>query len=68
VLLGLGFRNFSVDPVTVPYLAMTVAATRIDRAAALAEAVCAAQRSGEVSTMLDVPGWSASAQRGDGDG
>jgi phosphoenolpyruvate-protein kinase (PTS system EI component) len=68
VLLGLGFRNFSVDPVSVPYLAQTVAATHIGKAAALAEAVCAAQRSSEVSTTLGVPGWSASAQRGDSDG
>jgi phosphoenolpyruvate-protein kinase (PTS system EI component) len=68
VLLGLGFRNLSVDPVTVPYLAQIVAATRVSTAAALADAVCAAQRSSEVSTMLEVPAWSASAQRGDSDG
>jgi phosphoenolpyruvate-protein kinase (PTS system EI component) len=59
VLLGLGFRNFSVDPVTVPYLAQAVAVTRVSEAAALADAACAAQRSSEISTMLGVPGWSA---------
>ena len=59
VLLGLGFRNFSVDPVTVPYLALTVAATRVSEATTLADSVCAAQRSCEVVTLLGVPGWVA---------
>jgi phosphoenolpyruvate-protein kinase (PTS system EI component) len=59
VLLGLGFRSFSVDPVTVPYLAQTVAATRVSEAATLADAACAAKRSSEISTMLGVPEWSA---------
>lgn len=59
VMLGLGFRNFSVDPVTVPYLAQTVAATRVRAAAALADAVCAAHRSAEVCAMLGAPPWSA---------
>ncbi len=59
VMLGLGFCNFSVDPVTVPYLAQTVAATRVSAAAALADAVCAAHRSAEVCSMLGAPRWPA---------
>lgn len=40
VLLGLGFRAFSVDAGLVPYLAQTVQATRISEAQKLAEKVC----------------------------
>ncbi len=55
VMLGLGYRAFSVDPVYVPYLAQTVAHTRIDAAVELASAVCTATTSQAVREILGLP-------------
>lgn len=52
VLLGLGYRSFSVDAVFLPYLATAVQRTRIDPARSLAEDVCRAPGSGEVRGRL----------------
>ena len=52
LLLGLGFRVFSVDPVFIPWLAATVVRLDITRAAVLADAVCEARSSGEVRALL----------------
>lgn len=43
VLLGLGFRAFSVDAALVPYLAQTIQSTSISEAEQLAEKVCQAR-------------------------
>jgi phosphoenolpyruvate-protein kinase (PTS system EI component) len=53
LLLGLGFRVFSVDPVFIPYLAETVARTDTARARTLAEQVCAAPSSREARFALE---------------
>lgn len=52
VLLGLGFRVFSVAPVMIPYLAKTVNETDPAEAAALAHRVCSATDSQQVRELL----------------
>ena len=52
VLLGLGYRAFSVDAVFIPWLAATLGETRIDRARDLAESVCRAADSAAVRDRL----------------
>jgi phosphoenolpyruvate-protein kinase (PTS system EI component) len=54
VLLGLGFRVFSVDSVFIPYLARTVACTRIGDVEALAGRVCAAADSLRVCEVMGI--------------
>lgn len=52
VFLGLGYRNFSVDPVMLPWLAETVRRVDVTRAVQLAQAVCAADRPEAVKRLL----------------
>ncbi len=52
LLLGLGYRVFSVDPVFIPWLGATVARLDTSRAAMLADTVCAARTSDEVRWLL----------------
>lgn len=52
VLIGLGYRAFSVDPVMLPWLAQRVRLTDSGAAAALAKALCDARRSAEVRALL----------------
>jgi len=52
VLLGMGFRVFSVAPVKIPYLAKTVNEINLPKAQALARQVCEAKRSNEVRGLL----------------
>ncbi len=59
VLLGLGYRAFSVDVSLIPYLARSVETTSVEAATTLAQQVCAARTSREVTDLLGV-----SAQRG----
>lgn len=54
VLLGLGYRTFSVDVAHAGYLARNVAAQSVADARDLATAVCAAKSSREVADLLDV--------------
>jgi phosphoenolpyruvate-protein kinase (PTS system EI component) len=54
VLLGLGYRVFSVDVAHIPYLARTVGAHSSAACQTLAGAVCAAGSSREVADLLDV--------------
>ena len=51
-LLGLGFRNFSVDPIMIPWLAQTVHQVNTKRASELAQKVCLAQTAREVKQFL----------------
>ena len=51
-LLGMGFRNFSVDPAMLPWLAESVRRTDTTRAADLAKAACQADRPEEVRRLL----------------
>jgi len=54
VLLGLGYRLFSVDVAHVPYLAQVVSARSCADCRATADAVCAARSSREVADLLGV--------------
>lgn len=54
VLLGLGYRAFSVDPVFLPWLAETVRTTHTTEAAMLAAKVCHAGDSANVWKLLAV--------------
>lgn len=54
VLLGMGYRTFSVEPRQIPYLAQTVGTTDTAVAAKLAAAVCAARDAAEVGALLDI--------------
>ncbi|NIP73322.1 MAG: phosphoenolpyruvate-protein phosphotransferase [Gammaproteobacteria bacterium] len=55
LLLGLGFRTFSVEPRLIPQLAGTVAATDTAAAQARAVGVCALSTPQEVRALLGVP-------------
>jgi phosphoenolpyruvate-protein kinase (PTS system EI component) len=52
VLIGLGYRAFSVDPVMLPWLAQRVRLTDTGAAAGLAQALCNARCSADVKTLL----------------
>ena len=54
VLLGLGYRTFSVDPVFLPWLAETVRTTHTLKAALLAAKVCHASERASVRELLGV--------------
>ena len=54
VLLGLGYRTFSVDVAHAPYLARTVATRSSTEDRGLAEAVCAAASGHAVADLLGV--------------
>lgn len=52
VLVGLGFRVFSVNPYLVPYMARRAEAMRLSEARLLAERVCGAADSAAVQALL----------------
>ena len=52
VLLGMGFRVFSVAPVMIPYLAKIASETNLSQAKALAQHVCVAKASDQVRGLL----------------
>mgnify|MGYP002620757361 CR=1 FL=1 len=52
VLIGLGYRIFSVDPLLIPYLGETVQKTHTDAAAALAAQVCGMSSAQEIQQRL----------------
>jgi phosphoenolpyruvate-protein kinase (PTS system EI component) len=54
VLLGLGYRTFSVDPVMIPWLAETVRQTDTKHAEQLARSICEAHRAEDVKRLLNV--------------
>jgi len=54
VLIGLGFRKFSVDPVSIPWLAQRVRVTRSLAAATLAARVCHARDSTTVRRLATI--------------
>jgi phosphoenolpyruvate-protein kinase (PTS system EI component) len=55
VLLGLGYRVFSVDAPFIPHLAKTVERVTVAQCEALAEQVCRARRTREVLEILGLP-------------
>lgn len=67
VLLGLGFRTFSVEPRLIPALARTVARTDCGTAEALARGVCAEPDAESARALLGLPraaGWGVGAAGG----
>lgn len=65
VLLGFGYRTFSVEPVLIPYLARTVRGTDSDLAEALAAGACAVDDADGVRDVLGIhtgAGWSLGAR------
>lgn len=54
VLLGLGYRTFSVEPLMLPWLAQTIQATDTATARKLAQDVCEARDGGVVRHLLHV--------------
>ena len=52
VLLGMGFRAFSIEPVMVPYLAQVTRTISMTQAVDLAQRVCAANDSRQVRQQL----------------
>jgi phosphoenolpyruvate-protein kinase (PTS system EI component) len=59
VLLGMGFRAFSVAPAVIPYLAATIDQVDLKQAQLLAQRACSASDSQQVRVLLglsDVPG------------
>jgi phosphotransferase system enzyme I (PtsI) len=60
LLLGFGYRAFSVEPTLIPALATSVRRTDILASAALADAVCAAPDADSVRRLVGArsgPGW-----------
>lgn len=55
ILLGLGFRRFSVDAVHIPYLAQTIRTSTISTVQMQAHAVCHASDSTQVLAALNLP-------------
>ncbi|NNF96701.1 MAG: phosphoenolpyruvate-protein phosphotransferase [Halobacteria archaeon] len=52
ILLGLGYRTFSVEANLIPYLRCTIATTNTSDASQLAQQVCAAKESRQVLELL----------------
>ncbi len=61
VLLGLGYRAFSVDPYFIPFLARSVRQTDTQAAAAQATAICGARDAASVRLLLELPAVSTPA-------
>ena len=55
VLLGLGYRTFSVDAPFIPYLILIVANTTQQKCEKLALQVCAAKTTQQVLQILQLP-------------
>lgn len=55
VLLGLGYRTFSVDPYFIPFLTRSVRQTDTQAAAAQATAICEARDSASARLLLGLP-------------
>jgi phosphohistidine swiveling domain-containing protein len=55
VLIGLGYRRFSVEPALIPLLARDAQRQGVGRCASLAEAVCGAADGAAAARLLGVP-------------
>jgi phosphoenolpyruvate-protein kinase (PTS system EI component) len=55
VLLGMGFRTFSIEPLMIPYLAQITTGTTLSEAAILVQEVCEAADSQQVRELLGSP-------------
>ncbi|QBQ55108.1 putative PEP-binding protein [Nitrosococcus wardiae] len=65
MLLGLGYRHFSIEPLLIPYLAQSVADCNIPEANGLGAAVCAAADTESVRRLLGLSGSSVWAMASD---
>jgi len=54
VLIGLGYRIFSVDPLVIPYLAETIKQTDTNEAAKLAQQICMATDDKAVKKLIAI--------------
>ncbi len=54
VLIGLGYRIFSLDPLLIPYLANTIKQTDTKKAAQIAQQVCQAADDKAVKNLMTV--------------
>jgi len=54
VLIGLGYRVFSVEPLLIAHLAQCIASVHVGRGERLAQSVCAAPDAAGVRTLLDL--------------
>ena len=52
ILLGLGYRAFSVEASLIPYIRQTIATTNVTEAQHLAQQICVAKESREVMELL----------------
>ena len=52
ILLGMGYRVFSVEAMLIPHLIQVIQSVSIQSAQTLAESVCEAQQSCEVKKLL----------------
>lgn len=57
ILIGLGFRRFSGEPILIPLLARSVVGQGLKELEHLAARVCTAATSAEVRTLARVPGY-----------
>ena len=57
IMLGLGYRYFSVEPYLIPYLVQTIRNTTITDTQKLADDVCRAHDAGTVRQRLDLAEW-----------
>lgn len=57
LLVGMGFTRFSVEPLNIPYLAQSVAATNKMKMQPVIERVCNATSTDEVCRLLNAPAW-----------
>jgi phosphoenolpyruvate-protein kinase (PTS system EI component) len=55
VLLGMGFRTFSIEPLMIPYLAQITTGTTLSEAAILVQEVCETADSQQVRELLGSP-------------
>jgi len=55
LLVAMGYRRYSVEPVKIPYLAKTLHLTSVVKTQPLVQQVCNASSAGEVGRQLGVP-------------
>jgi len=55
LLLGLGYRAFSVEATLIPYLCQIIATTHVNEARELVQQICAARESRDVLRLLGLP-------------
>jgi len=65
VLLGMGFRAFSVTPAIIPYLAATIDEVDLKQAQLLAQRACSASDSQQVRALLGLPELSSGSISGE---